>query len=149
MNAPMALGEADASGRRRPTDTCEEVAEGVDLAITTVSQHPHKFAGFSVETDKKGRVVVRDNAFNVKREFHQIVLALENRTGWDKVERGFNDATAHAQVARCFKCNRVPEIANAVLPPDSWLDFNAEAVAGVFQLIEPSTAPMAQQPIHT
>lgn len=65
MNAPMELSEADASGHRRPTNTGEEVAEGVDLAITAMGQHPHKFAGFSVETDKTGRVVVRDDAFNV------------------------------------------------------------------------------------
>jgi NADPH-dependent glutamate synthase beta subunit-like oxidoreductase len=55
--ARMALGEPDASGRRRPVDTGEEVTEGVDLVIAAIGQHVQKFAGFGVETDTKGRIV--------------------------------------------------------------------------------------------
>lgn len=55
--ARMALGEPDASGRRRPIDTGEEVTEGVDLVIAAIGQHVQKFAGFGVDTDTKGRIV--------------------------------------------------------------------------------------------
>ncbi|MCK9283826.1 MAG: FAD-dependent oxidoreductase [Rhodocyclaceae bacterium] len=60
--ARMALGEPDASGRRRPMDTGEEVVEGVDLVIAAVGQHPKTFDGFGVQTDKKGRIVVREDS---------------------------------------------------------------------------------------
>lgn len=194
--AKMALGEADASGRRRPVDTGEEVVEGVDLVIAAVGQYPQKFEGFGIETDKKGRVIVRadsmltsrpkvyaggdcvlgpstliesiaqgrvaaaamdkllggdgdieeqllpdgwttkpylgrDEAFNKTRKFHPIMLAPEKRTGWDEVESAFDDATARAEASRCFKCNLAPQILDAPLPPESWLELNAEAVAGV------------------
>ncbi len=55
--ARMALGEPDASGRRRPIDTGEEVTEAVDLVIAAIGQHVQKFAGFGVATDAKGRIV--------------------------------------------------------------------------------------------
>jgi formate dehydrogenase (NADP+) beta subunit len=55
--ARMALGEPDASGRRRPVDTGEEITEGVDLVICAVGQHVQKFAGFGVAIDTRGRIV--------------------------------------------------------------------------------------------
>ncbi|MBI4986928.1 MAG: FAD-dependent oxidoreductase, partial [Rhodocyclales bacterium] len=205
--ARMALGAPDASGRRRPIDTGEEIVEGVDLVIAAVGQHPRKFDGFGVDTDQQGRVVVRadsmltsrpkvyaggdcvlgpstliesiahgrvaaaamdkllggdgdieetllrdgwetnprigrDAGFNTRRRFHPIMLAPEKRTGWDEVETGFDDATARAEASRCFKCNLAPKIVDAPLPPESWLEFDAAAVAavtteaGVFQLLD-------------
>ncbi|MDO8706594.1 MAG: FAD-dependent oxidoreductase [Sulfuricaulis sp.] len=205
--ARMALAEADASGRRRPVDTGEEVVEGVDLVIAAVGQHPQQFAGFGVATDPRGRVVVRedsmltsrpavyaggdcvlgpstliesiaqgriaaaamdkqlggdgnieekllpdgwdsnpflgrDRAFNRQRKFHPIRLEPAERAGWGEVEKGFTDATARAEAARCFKCNLAPKIADALLPPESWLEFTAEVVcgmspaSGVFQLLD-------------
>jgi len=205
--AKMALGEADASGRRRPVDTGEEVTEGVDLVIAAVGQYPRKFDGFGVQTDKKGRITVRedsmlssrpgvyaggdcvlgpstliesiaqgriaaaamdkqlggdgnieetlldtgwetkpylgrDTAFNKVRKFHPIMIAPAERTGWQEVELGFDDATARAEAGRCFKCNLAPKIADAVLPPESSLEFSAAVIAtvsseaGVFQLLD-------------
>jgi NADPH-dependent glutamate synthase beta subunit-like oxidoreductase len=55
--ARMVAGEPDASGRRRPVDSGEEITEGVDLVIAAIGQHVQKFAGFGVETDAKGRIV--------------------------------------------------------------------------------------------
>ncbi|MBI5784417.1 MAG: FAD-dependent oxidoreductase [Rhodocyclales bacterium] len=55
--ARMVAGEPDASGRRRPVDSGEEVTEGVDLVIAAIGQHVQKFAGFGVATDAKGRIV--------------------------------------------------------------------------------------------
>ena len=205
--AKMALGEADASGRRRPVDTGEEVTEGVDLVIAAVGQHPRTFDGFGVQTDKKGRITVRedsmltsrpkvyaggdcvlgpstliesiaqgrvaaaaidaqlggngdieeqllpdgwetqpylgrDEAFNKTRRYHPIMLAPAQRTGWDEVEHAFDEATARAEASRCFKCNLAPKIADAVLPPETTLEFGAGAIAavsseaGVFQLLD-------------
>jgi NADPH-dependent glutamate synthase beta subunit-like oxidoreductase/Pyruvate/2-oxoacid:ferredoxin oxidoreductase delta subunit len=203
----MQLGEPDASGRRRPVDTGEEVTEGVDLVVAAVGQHPKKFEGFGVETDRKGRIVVRedsmltsrprvyaggdavlgpstliesiaqgrvaagamdkllggdgdieekllpdgwetnprigrDEGFNKLRKFHPIMLAPEKRANWDEVEKGFDDATARAEAARCMKCNLAPTIVDAPLPPESWLALDADTVAnvtaesGVYQLLD-------------
>ncbi|MCC4117339.1 FAD-dependent oxidoreductase [Aromatoleum toluclasticum] len=205
--AKMALGEADASGRRKPVETGEEVVEGVDLVIAAIGQFPNRFEGFGVETDRKGRITVREDSmltsrpkvyaggdcvlgpstliesvaqgrvaasamdvvlggdgdisevllrdgwetspyigrkegFNKIRKFHPIMLAPEQRTGWDEVELGFDDATARAEAARCFKCNLAPKIADAVLPPESSLKFDEATIAsvptesGVFQLLD-------------
>lgn len=205
--ARMALGEPDASGRRRPVETGEEVREGVDLVIAAVGQHPQRFDGFGVEADGKGRITVRadsmltsrpgiyaggdcvlgpstliesiaqgrlaaaamdrqlggdgdieekllpdgwasdprlgrDEGFNQRRRAHPIMIAPAERSGWQEVELGFDDATARAEAARCFKCNLAPLIAEAILPPESWLEFGAAAVAGVsteagvFQLLD-------------
>jgi len=65
--ACMALGAPDASGRRRPVDTGEEITEGVDLVITAVGQHTKHFAGFGVQTDAKGRIVVRADTLLTSR----------------------------------------------------------------------------------
>ncbi len=205
--ARMALGEPDASGRRRPVDTGEELSEGVDLVIAAVGQHPKKFDGFGVQTDKKGRITVREDSmltsrpgvyaggdcvlgpstliesiaqgriaaaamdkqlggdgnieekllpedwstdprigreegFNQRHKFHPIMLAPESRGGWDEVERGYDDAIARAEAGRCLKCNLAPKIADAVLPPEAWLEFSEAVVAGitteagVFQLLD-------------
>ncbi len=205
--ARMALGEPDASKRRKPIDTGEEVHEGADLVIAAVGQHPRSFAGFGVVTDSKGRITVRadsmltsrpkvyaggdcvlgpstliesiaqgrvaaaamdaqlggdgnieetllrdgwdtspylgaDSTFNRTRKFHPIMVAPAERKGWDEVELGFTDETARAEAARCFKCNLAPRITDAVLPPESWLEFKNEVVAtistepGVFQLLD-------------
>jgi NADPH-dependent glutamate synthase beta subunit-like oxidoreductase/Pyruvate/2-oxoacid:ferredoxin oxidoreductase delta subunit len=194
--ARMALGEPDASKRRRPVDTGEEVCEGADLVIAAVGQYPNRFEGFGVLTDQKGRIRVRedsmmssraavyaggdcvlgpstliesiaqgrvaaaaidkqlggdgnieekllndgwecspflgsDSAFNHQRKFHPIMLKAAQRTGWDEVEKGFDDASARAEAARCFKCNLAPKISDALLPPESWLEFSESVVAGI------------------
>lgn len=202
----MSLGEPDASGRRRPVDTGEELREGADLVIAAVGQYPNRFEGLGVQTDQKGRITVRadsmlssrprvyaggdcvlgpstliesiaqgriaaaamdrqlggdgdieekllndgwdskpflgsDPGFNKTRKFHPIFLAPAQRGGWDEVEKGFDDATARAEAARCFKCNLAPKIADAVLPPEFSLEFTPPVVsgitceAGVFQLL--------------
>ena len=205
--ARMALGEPDASGRRRPVDTGEEVCEGVDLLVAAVGQHPKTFDGFGVQTDKKGRIVVREDSmlssrpgvyaggdcvlgpstliesiaqgriaaaaidkqlggdgdieeklfhedwetnprigreegFNKRRRIHPIMLESARRNGWDEVDLGYGDAEARTEASRCLKCNLAPTIADAPLPPESWLEFNGAAVssipqeAGVFQLLD-------------
>ncbi len=205
--ARMALGEPDASRRRRPVDTGEEVREGVDLVIAAVGQYPKRFEGFGVLTDQKGRITVREDSmlssrpavyaggdcvlgpstliesiaqgrlaaaamdrqlggdgnieekllddswetspflgadpgFNKLHRFHPILLAPLERAGWGEVEKGFDDATARAEAARCLKCNLAPRITDAVLPPESWLEYSAAVVAaisteaGVFQLLD-------------
>jgi NADPH-dependent glutamate synthase beta subunit-like oxidoreductase len=203
----MVLGEPDASGRRRPVDTGEEISEGVDLVVSAVGQYPKYFEGFGVQTDKKGRITVRADSmlssrprvyaggdcvlgpstliesiaqgriaaqamdkelggdgdisetllrdgwetsphigrragFNTQHKYHPIMLAPLQRSGWDEVEKGFDDVTARAEAARCFKCNLATQITDSLLPPESWLDLSAAVVAavsteaGVFQLLD-------------
>jgi len=65
--ARMALGEPDASGRRRPVDTGAEITEGVDLVIAAIGQHVQKFAGYGIQTDAKGRIVVGEGTLATSR----------------------------------------------------------------------------------
>jgi formate dehydrogenase beta subunit len=65
--ARMELGAPDASGRRQPVDTGEEITEGVDLVIAAVGQHTQRFAGFGVQTDAKGRIAVREDSLLTSR----------------------------------------------------------------------------------
>jgi NADPH-dependent glutamate synthase beta subunit-like oxidoreductase/Pyruvate/2-oxoacid:ferredoxin oxidoreductase delta subunit len=64
----MELGEPDASGRRRPVEVPgSEFTEEVDLVIAAVGQHPKKHEGFGVNTDGKGRIVVREDSMLTSR----------------------------------------------------------------------------------
>ncbi len=66
--AKMQLGEADASGRRRPIEVPDsEFTEEVDLVIAAVGQHPKKFADFGVQTDARGRITVREDSLLTSR----------------------------------------------------------------------------------
>ncbi|MGE5467940.1 MAG: FAD-dependent oxidoreductase [Ignavibacteria bacterium] len=65
--ARMALGEPDASGRRQPVPTGEEIAEGADLVIAAVGQHTQRFDAFRVQTDPKGRIIVREDSLMTSR----------------------------------------------------------------------------------
>jgi hypothetical protein len=84
----------------------------------------------------------RDPGFNVLRRIHPILLDPSERGGWVEVEKGFTDEKARAEATRCFKCNLAPKIVDAMLPPESWLDFTAAVVSGmslesgVFQLLD-------------
>lgn len=84
----------------------------------------------------------RSPAFNQRCKFFPILLDSSMRGGCVEVEKGFTDEKARAEAARCFKCNLAPKIVDALLPPESWLDFTAAVVSGVslesgvFQLLE-------------
>ncbi|HTY68749.1 MAG TPA: FAD-dependent oxidoreductase, partial [Alphaproteobacteria bacterium] len=65
--AKMQLGQPDASGRRRPIDTGEEITEGVDLVIAAVGQHVQKFAGYGIQVDNRGRIVVNAETLATSR----------------------------------------------------------------------------------
>jgi NADPH-dependent glutamate synthase beta subunit-like oxidoreductase len=65
--ARMRLGDADASGRRRPVDTGEEVTEAVDLVIAAVGQHVQRFARYGLQTDGKGRITVQRDTLATSR----------------------------------------------------------------------------------
>ncbi|HEX8987632.1 MAG TPA: FAD-dependent oxidoreductase [Rhodocyclaceae bacterium] len=65
--ARMALGEPDASGRRSPVDTGEEITEDVDLVIAAVGQHTQRFDAFRVQTDPKSRIIVREDTLLTSR----------------------------------------------------------------------------------
>jgi NADPH-dependent glutamate synthase beta subunit-like oxidoreductase len=180
--ARMALGEPDASGRRSPVDTGEEITDNVDLVIAAVGQHTQRFDAFRVQTDPKSRIIVREDSlltsrpgvyaggdcvlgpstliesvahgrlaasaidrqlggdgdieekllpddwetsprlgadpgFNKRRKVLPVVLAPDQRKGFDEIERAYSDDAARAEAGRCFKCNLTPQIADPVLPP--------------------------------
>jgi NADPH-dependent glutamate synthase beta subunit-like oxidoreductase/Pyruvate/2-oxoacid:ferredoxin oxidoreductase delta subunit len=203
----MALGEPDASGRRRPMEIAgSEFTEDVDLVIGAIGQRPEEFPAYSVQVSKNGRVQVREDSmltsrpgvyaggdcvlgpstliesvaqgrkaaaamdaylggdgdieenllpdwdtdphigreegFNTRKRMHPIFIDPAKRNNWDEVELGFDEATARAEALRCLKCNLAAKIEDMVLPPEAWLEFNAENVAGVptdasvFQLLD-------------
>jgi len=66
--AQMALGEADASGRRRPVEVAgSEFEEEVDLVIAAIGQHSQSFDGFGVQAGKGGRIQVREDSMLTSR----------------------------------------------------------------------------------
>lgn len=66
--AQMALGEPDASGRRRPVEVPgSEFQEEVDLVIAAIGQHAHTFEGFGVQAGKGGRIQVREDSMLTSR----------------------------------------------------------------------------------
>jgi formate dehydrogenase (NADP+) beta subunit len=206
--AKMALGEPDASGRRRPVEVAgSEFQEDVDLVIAAIGQHAQTFDGFGVQTGKGGRVQVREDSmltsrpgvfaggdavlgpaslieavaqgrkaaaamdaflggdgnieekllpeewdtdpyigredgFNTKKRFHPIFIANDQRNNWNEVELGFDHATAQTEALRCLKCNLAANLEGMVLPPEAWLELNADTVvsvsteAGVYQLLD-------------
>jgi NADPH-dependent glutamate synthase beta subunit-like oxidoreductase len=84
----------------------------------------------------------RDEGFNTSKRLHPTFIDPTKRNNWDEVELGFDDATARTEALRCLKCNLAAKIEDMVLPPEAWLEFNAENVAGVptdscvFQLLD-------------
>ena len=84
----------------------------------------------------------REEGFNRRHKIHPIMLEPAKRANWDEVEKGFDDAMGRAEAGRCLKCDLAPRIMDAVLPPESWLEFNETtisgitAAAGVFQLLD-------------
>ena len=66
--AQMALGEPDASGRRRPVEVAgSEFQEDVDLVIAAIGQHAQTFDGFGVQAGKGGRIQVREDSMLTSR----------------------------------------------------------------------------------
>ena len=66
--AKMALGEPDASGRRRPVELADsEFQEDVDLVIAAIGQHAQSFDGFGVQVGKAGRIQVREDSMLTSR----------------------------------------------------------------------------------
>ena len=84
----------------------------------------------------------REEGFNGRKRMHPVFIDPAKRNNWDEVELGFDEATARAEALRCLKCNLAAKIEDMVLPPEAWLEFNAENVAGVptdscvFQLLD-------------
>jgi hypothetical protein len=73
----------------------------------------------------------REEGFNSKHRLHPIFIEPAARNNWNEVELGFDAATAQAEALRCLKCNLAAKIDDMVLPPEAWLELNADNVAGV------------------
>ena len=82
----------------------------------------------------------REQGFNQRPRFHSI-LSLQ-RSNWNEVDQGYAFATARNEAQRCLKCNLAANMADMVLPPEAWLEFDEAAVAavssesGVLQLLD-------------
>jgi len=73
----------------------------------------------------------REEGFNKVARFHPILIDPAKRNNWNEVEQGFDAKTAEREALRCLKCNLVLQIGDSVLPPEAWLDFNVDNIAGV------------------
>ena len=66
--ANMALGEPDASGRRRPVEVPgSEFQEECDVVIAAIGQEAETYPAFKVQTGKGGRVQVREDTLLTSR----------------------------------------------------------------------------------
>jgi len=73
----------------------------------------------------------REDGFNQQKRHHPIFIANDQRNNWNEVELGFDAPNAQAEALRCLKCNLAAKIEDMVLPPEAWLELNADNVAGV------------------
>jgi len=83
----------------------------------------------------------REEGFNRRRRVPPVRCKLFEGEGWDEEEKGYGDSMARAEAGRCLKCDLAVKIHDAILPPESWLEFNEATVSGftegpgVFQLL--------------
>ena len=73
----------------------------------------------------------REEGFSRTKRFHPVFIAPAARNNWTEVELGLAPEAAQAEAQRCLKCNLAAQITDALLPPESWLEFNTAGVAGV------------------
>ena len=128
---PASLITAVAQGRK--------AAAAIDAFLGGDGNIEEKLLADDWDTDP---YIGREEGFNRTKRFHPVFIAPAARKSWNEVELGFDPATAQDEGLRCLKCNLAARITDAVLPPESWLEFNAAAVAvvttesGVFQLLD-------------
>jgi NADPH-dependent glutamate synthase beta subunit-like oxidoreductase/Pyruvate/2-oxoacid:ferredoxin oxidoreductase delta subunit len=128
---PATLIEAVAQGRT--------AASAIDRFLGGDGDIEEKLLANDWDTDPH---IGRDEGFNRIRRYHPIMVANEQRKGWDEVELGFEKSTGNAEALRCLKCNLAAKIEDMVLPPEAWLDLSEAVVvavtenSGVFQLLD-------------
>jgi len=117
---PATLIEAVAQGRL--------AASAIDKLLGGDGNIEEKLLPDDWDTDPR---IGREDGFNQQRRRHPAMIAPEKRHNWDEVELGFDAAGASAEALRCLKCNLAAKFDEMALPPEAWLDFNADNVAGV------------------
>jgi len=128
---PASLIGAVAQGRK--------AAAAIDAFLGGDGNIEEKLLPDDWETDPH---IGREEGFNRTKRHHPLFIDPAARKNWNEVELGFIAETARAEAQRCLKCNLAAQIADAVLPPESWLEFNAAVVAsvsaeaGVLQLLD-------------
>ncbi|MEK7736222.1 MAG: FAD-dependent oxidoreductase, partial [Pseudomonadota bacterium] len=128
---PASLIDAVAQGRK--------AAAAMDAFLGGDGDIEEKLLPDDWESDPR---IGREQGFNQVQRFHPVFIDPAARHNLNEVELGFDESTAQAEALRCLKCNLAAQISNALLPPESWLEFNAANVAGastesgVFQLLD-------------
>ncbi len=85
----------------------------------------------------------REEGFAERRRVSMPTIPIDERKkGFDEIELGFDEEMAIAEAKRCLRCDLRLYISPVSLPPEKWLEFNAENVAvvpeteGVYQLLD-------------
>jgi len=96
-----------------------------------------------VELEKPNPWLGREEGFASRRRPEMPSLPVEKRLrSFAEVETGLEEDKAIAEAKRCLRCDLRLQIRQPVLPPEKWLKFEAEALAGVpesegvFQLLD-------------
>ncbi|HJW55224.1 MAG TPA: FAD-dependent oxidoreductase [Burkholderiaceae bacterium] len=128
---PASLIEAVAQGRK--------AAAAIDAFLGGDGNIEEKLLPEDWDTDPH---IGREDGFNQKKRFHPIFIANDQRNNWNEVELGFDAASAQAEALRCLKCNLAANLEGMVLPPEAWLELNADNIgsvtieAGVYHLLD-------------
>jgi formate dehydrogenase (NADP+) beta subunit len=128
---PASLIEAVAQGRK--------AAAAMDAFLGGDGNIEEKLLPEDWDTDP---YIGREDGFNQRKRHHPIFIANDQRNNWNEVELGFDHATAQSEALRCLKCNLAAKLEGMVLPPEAWLELNADSVAvvtteaGVYQLLD-------------
>jgi len=95
-----------------------------------------------IDTEAPNPFFGREEDFADRLRAPMPCLPVEQRLGsFDEVELGFDEAKSIDEASRCLQCDTRLTIAEPVLPPEKWLEFNAENIStapekdGVVQLI--------------
>ena len=131
VNGPTSIVEAVASGRR--------VAVAIDKRLGGVGNIEMALAAF----EKPSGWLGREEGFAGKKRVEMPMLPVEKRSGnFALVELGYDERMAVEEAKRCLRCDLRLQISQPPLPPEEWLNFEAESVAkvpeteGAYQLLD-------------
>ncbi|MBI2360778.1 MAG: FAD-dependent oxidoreductase [Deltaproteobacteria bacterium] len=115
-----------------PSSVIQAIASG-RKAAASIDRYLGGDGVFAQSTEEESDPWIgRDGNFASWRRVAMPQLSLsERQASFDPIELGFDEAMALSEAKRCLRCNLRLELNAPVLPPESWLEFNPERVAGV------------------
>ena len=133
MKGPGSIVDAVALGRKASVAVDKYLGGNGNIDETlTKAEKPNHWLG-------------REEGFAFKRRVDMPHLPVEQRRGnFNEVALGFDEKMAASEAKRCLRCDLRLQIRQPLLPPERWIEFDAEnaskvpACEGVLQLLDDS-----------